>query len=109
MCSTSAQRITEIGRAIDALAIEARSTYSAPRSADAGHADEGCAADRAADGGELVSRLAELWALIADLDPEVAKRVPGYQILPIAVTGVADRLAGRANEAGQPIDPASCR
>ena len=61
MCSTAAQRIAEIGRAIDDLAVRA-----AP---GAGHADP------------IVARLAELWALLAELDPEVARRLAGYQAL----------------------------
>jgi hypothetical protein len=60
MCSTAEQRIAEIRRAIDELAVKA-----AP----------------AADADPIVARLAELWALLAELDPEVARRVAGYQAL----------------------------
>jgi hypothetical protein len=66
MCSTDRQRIADIGKAIDDLAAEAL-------------ADR---ADDPADGSDaeqLVIRLAQLWALLADLDPEVAKRLPRYQ------------------------------
>jgi len=62
MCSTAAQRIAEIGRAIDDLAFS-----------DAGPA--------AGDTGPIVARLAELWALLAELDPEVARRLAGYENL----------------------------
>jgi hypothetical protein len=62
MCSTAAQRIAEIGRAIDDLA-----------RSDAGPA--------AGDTGPIVARLAELWALLAELDPEVARRLAGYENL----------------------------
>lgn len=58
MCSTAAQRIAEIGQAIDDLAVRA-----------------------AADSDPIVARLAELWALLAELDPEVGRRLAGYQAL----------------------------
>jgi len=60
MCSTPVQRIT---RAIDELAAQT----DAARSGGAG------------DSGQVVTRLAELWALLAELDPEVAKRLPTYE------------------------------
>jgi hypothetical protein len=61
MCSTAAQRIAEIGRAIDDLAVKAAPTAS--------------------EADPVVARLAELWALLAELDPEVARRLAGYQAL----------------------------
>ena len=75
MCSTAAQRIAEIGRAIDDL-----STRSG--------GDAGAAAE---DTGPVVARLAELWALLAELDPEVARRLAGYQNLS-ALTDLWPRL-----------------
>jgi hypothetical protein len=60
MCSIPAQRIAEIGQAIDDLAVE---TGPAPGDADP------------------ITRVAELWALLAELDPEVARRLAGYQAL----------------------------
>ncbi len=63
MCSME-QRIAEIGRAIDELAIRAA---------------EGT--DPAQAENTVAARLAELWALLAELDPEVARRVAGYQAL----------------------------
>ena len=60
MCSTTVDRLARIGDAIDELAAQA---------ASAGHAGQ---ADDIAD------RLAQLWAMIADLDPELARRLPGY-------------------------------
>ncbi len=62
MCSKPAQRIAEIGRAIDDLAAQVR-----PESGD--------------DTGSRLTRLAELWALLAELDPEVARRLVGYQAI----------------------------
>jgi hypothetical protein len=64
MCSIE-QRVAEIGRAIDELA----------------SAENAAAATDTEDSGRILARLAELWALLADLDPEVAKRLPGYQAL----------------------------
>lgn len=61
MCSTAAQRIAEIGKAIDDLAGDAGQT--------------------AGDTDPIVTRLAELWALMAELDPEMARRLAGYQNL----------------------------
>ncbi|HXS65476.1 MAG TPA: hypothetical protein VN767_21675 [Streptosporangiaceae bacterium] len=33
------------------------------------------------DSSRIVARLAELWGLLAELDPEVARRLAGYQAL----------------------------
>ena len=62
MCSTPVQRIT---RAIDELAAQA----NAARGCDAG----------AGDSEQVVARIAELWAQLAELDPEVARRLPTYE------------------------------
>jgi len=35
-------------------------------------------ADRTAAGDDVTDRLAAIWAMIADLDPELARRLPGY-------------------------------
>lgn len=67
MCSTAAQRIAEIGRAIDDLAVKA----GPPAQAE----------PAASDTGPIVARLAELWTLLAELDPEVSRRLAGYQNL----------------------------
>lgn len=102
MCSIE-QRIAEFGRAIDEFAIKAgmpaesrtHAPNPAPPSGDAPAAQ--ALADAAGpgpavakdevvaispdDSGRMVARLAELWGLLAELDPEVAKRLPGYQAL----------------------------
>jgi hypothetical protein len=59
MCSNAAARLTLIGEAIDQLAAEAAST---------------------ADGGpdRLAARLAAIWAMMAELDPGLARRLRGY-------------------------------
>ncbi|MFI5063391.1 MAG: hypothetical protein ACHP9Z_05365 [Streptosporangiales bacterium] len=62
MCSTSDPRLDRIGTAIDEI-VEL--------------AAEVAAAD--ADGtGTLAGRLTEVWAMVADLDPGLARRLPGY-------------------------------
>lgn len=63
MCSTPDPRLGRIGRAIDDLAAAA-----AVREEEEG----------ADDPGALAGRLAEIWAMVADLDPALAKRLRGY-------------------------------
>jgi len=99
MCSTREQRIAQIGQAIDDLAAQADSANSARANSaapDGGGAD-GAEADgaeasgaeasgartkakaAAVDADQVFLRLAELWAQLAQLDPEVAKRLPTYE------------------------------
>ena len=68
MCSIE-QRVQEIGQAIEELAVQA------------GMPAEGAAAIEPDDSSRILARLAELWGLLADLDPEVARRLAGYQAL----------------------------
>jgi hypothetical protein len=70
MCSIPDARIALIGQAIDELAEQTR-TGVAGRATDAG-GTEGVA-----------ERLAQIWAMVAELDPELAARLPRY-------TGPAD-------------------
>jgi len=88
MCSTPVQRIAEIGQAIDDLAADAQTAYAAagrrrPAGPGRGPAEEvvptEAAAAPASDPDQVVIRLAELWALLAELDPEVARRLPTYE------------------------------
>jgi hypothetical protein len=60
MCSTSDPRLADIGMAIDELAEDA-----AGQGVDTADA--------------LAGRLAELWAMVAAMDPELAQRLPGYR------------------------------
>jgi len=65
---------------------EAAESAGASRSADPNRSgettaagDRGAAAgERGAAAGEVARRLAEIWAMVADADPELAKRLPGY-------------------------------
>src|SRR5579859_2941750 len=90
MCSTAAQRIAEIGQAIDDLAAQAWPTPKGePADANAGAAADADAiaakttqaGPAPADADPLVARVAELWALLAELDPEMGRRLAGYQNL----------------------------
>jgi len=76
MCSTPAQRIAEIGKAIDHLAAEARRGAANSGKPAAAAGPSGVPAEQA-DG--VVLRIAKLWEELAELDPEVAKRVATYQ------------------------------
>jgi hypothetical protein len=70
MCSTSEQRIAEIGRAIDDLAAQAGDVPASALS-ESGQANDST--------DPVMQRLADLWAKLAQLDPEVAKRLPTYE------------------------------
>jgi hypothetical protein len=61
MCSTREARLARLRAAIDEVALAARAD-------PAGHADPE----------ELAERLAGLWAMIAELDPGLARRLRGY-------------------------------
>jgi hypothetical protein len=60
MCSTTSERLTRIGMAIDELAADS------------------LAADHAGSDTGMQDRLARIWAMIAELDPELARRMPRY-------------------------------
>ncbi len=79
------QRIAEIERAIDELA-----NMAGP--AGLGGTEP------------IVARVAELWGLLAELDPEVARRLAGYQALSAVPTQseLADRVAASR---GRPCSP----
>ena len=65
MCSTPDARIALIGQAIDELAERTRTGSQA-------------AGAESADSGDVARRLAEIWAMVAELDPGVAQRLPRY-------------------------------
>jgi hypothetical protein len=73
MCSTPVQRIDQIEKAIDDLAVQALAAY-AP--ADHAHANDLVGVN---DTDQVIIRLAQLWELLAELDPEIARRLPRYQ------------------------------
>jgi hypothetical protein len=65
MCSNRDARIARLREAIDELAVTLRNT-------PAGEAGLG----------EVASRLAGIWEMIAELDPAMAKRLRGYSDSP---------------------------
>ncbi len=90
MCSTAVQRIAEFGQAIDELAAqagaaEARSGQTSEGQTSEGQTSEGQTSEgqtsegQASDSDQVVIRLAELWAQLAELDPDVARRLPTYE------------------------------
>jgi hypothetical protein len=108
MCSIE-QRLDEIGQAIEDLAVQAGmpeqgASGAGPATPAAGGPADGEAPDtenlavgiEPDDSSRILARLAELWGLLADLDPEVARRLAGYQALlwpicPTATAAVAHR------------------
>ena len=64
MCSTLADQLARIEQAIDELAAESGTA-------------------------EAADRLARLWQMVADLDPELSRRMAGYR-------GTGDVLPGQA-------------
>ena len=57
MCSSQGEAIDRVAAAIDQLAADAQGQ---------------------ADNGELTTRVAGLWEMISDLDPELARRAQAY-------------------------------
>jgi hypothetical protein len=64
MCSTTGELLARLGQAIDDLAAESREQA------------------HAAAAGDVADRLAGAWAMLAELDPELAKRLAGYHAAP---------------------------
>jgi hypothetical protein len=95
MCSTKSAQLDRICRAIDELAARPAAEMAAGPEAGAAAgrgAGSGAGAKRAASpdhtGGvarhaeptaaDDIARLAAVWKMVADADPELAKRLPGY-------------------------------
>ena len=68
-----AAQLARICRAIEELSGQPGTTDNAD-----GNRRDGADADGAAPQDTLAARLAEVWAMLAEADPELAKRVPGY-------------------------------
>ena len=77
MCSITDGRLALIGTAIDELAEAARAAVG-----DAGgetpDTKARAAMSDAMSQGALAERVAGIWAMVADLDPAVARRLAGY-------------------------------
>jgi len=97
MCSNACERLAQICQAIDELAGDRRTgRAAAPDPGVRGDAAGGPGRRRGTAGGlaergapapeggqalaadDLAGRLAAVWAIVADADPELAKRVAGY-------------------------------
>ena len=83
MCSTNGGQLGRICRAIEELAAcsgsdDGAGTAVAADAGEGGTARAGGA--RAAVGRDDpdITRLAAIWEMVADADPELAKRLPGY-------------------------------
>jgi len=82
MCSTTSGQLARICRAIEELADRSGTgggavaeTAAEPGEAAApGPGDTGAEDDLAA----RLARLAAIWAMLAEADPELARRLPGY-------------------------------
>jgi hypothetical protein len=78
MCSSTGGQLDRICRAIEELADRSGTRGSAgaePGQATAEGTDGTVAEDDLAD---RLARLAAIWAMIAEADPELARRLPGY-------------------------------
>ena len=65
MCSTTGDAVDRLAAAIDQLASDVRGDASDPA---------------------LAARVADLWQMVSDLDPELARRTQGYTALPGGTT-----------------------
>jgi hypothetical protein len=65
VCSTTGDAVDRLAAAIDQLASDVRGDASDP---------------------ELAARVAGLWQMVSDLDPELARRARGYTALPGGAT-----------------------
>jgi hypothetical protein len=83
MCSSGGGQLARICRAIEELADRQAAGDSAAASTTA---ESGQAAASEADGDvagdDLAARLAAIWAMVAEADPELARRLPGYLAAP---------------------------
>jgi hypothetical protein len=69
VCSNAAARIAQICAAIEELAgpLSDQAAAGGPPGPGPGRADD-----------DVAGRLAAIWAMIAEADPELARRLPGY-------------------------------
>lgn len=81
MCSTQTPptSVAAIGQAIDDLAAVAQTAYARGKSRGQPAAAPDDAAAEADRSDQVLIRLAQLWAMLAELDPEVARRLPTYE------------------------------
>jgi hypothetical protein len=83
MCSNGGGQLARICRAIEELADRqaAGGSAAASTTTESGPAAaSGAGGDVARD--DLAARLAAIWAMVAEADPELARRLPGYLAAP---------------------------
>jgi hypothetical protein len=73
MCSSISVRLSRLCLAIEELAD--CSAGGGGMLAECGHTEKNGGVDD-----HIAERLAAVWALVADADPELARRLPGYMI-----------------------------
>ena len=71
MSSITDPRLAMIGAAIDELAKASRAASGSPGSGSPGSSVPDAS-------GTMAERVARIWAMVADLDPGLAQRLPGY-------------------------------
>ena len=77
MCSITDGRLALIGTAIDELA-EAARVAAGDAGGETPDTKARAAMSDAMSQGALAERVAGIWAMVADLDPAVARRLSGY-------------------------------
>jgi hypothetical protein len=86
MCSTAGGQLARICRAIEELADcpAAGGSAAAAAAAESGRVTASESGDVAAgdDLAAWLARLAAIWAMVAEADPELARRLPGYLAAP---------------------------
>ena len=79
MSSITDPRLAMIGAAIDELAEASRAASGRPGSGHAAGSSPGGGTPDVPDAsGTMAERVARIWAMVADLDPGLAQRLPGY-------------------------------
>jgi hypothetical protein len=84
MSSITDPRLAMIGAAIDELAEASRAASGSPArgspaTSSPGDRSQASRAPGAPDAsGSMAERVARIWAMVADLDPGLAQRLPGY-------------------------------
>jgi len=80
MCSTASEQLARICRAIEELADRSATgggNAGAGTAEEPGQTTAPGAGDRGAED-NLTARLAAIWAMVAEADPGLARRLPGY-------------------------------
>ena len=79
MSSITDPRLAMIGAAIDELAEASRAASGSAASGSAGTSSQGTSSPGVPDAsGSMAERVARIWAMVADLDPGLAQRLPAY-------------------------------